>query len=114
MNILANAIDALEQDNEGRSSEEIKANPNQIKITTEVLADGRGVTIRINDNGSGIPEDIQHRIFDHMFTTKAVGKGTGLGLSIAHQIVVDKHEGKLSCNSVIGQGSEFVIELPIA
>jgi PAS domain S-box-containing protein len=83
-----------------------------LRIHTEVV-EHKGVVICIADNGSGIKADIQPRIFDPFFTTKPVGKGTGLGLSISYQIVVDKHEGKLRCNSVPGQGTQFVIELPI-
>jgi signal transduction histidine kinase len=83
-----------------------------LRIHTEVV-EHKGVVIRITDNGSGIKADIQPRIFDPFFTTKPVGKGTGLGLSISYQIVVDKHEGKLRCHSVPGQGTQFVIELPI-
>lgn len=56
---------------------------------------------------------VQSQIFDHLFTTKGVGKGTGLGLAIARQIVEETHEGKLSCNSILGKGTEFIIELPI-
>jgi two-component system, NtrC family, sensor kinase len=60
-----------------------------------------------------MPESVKQKIFEHLFTTKGVGKGTGLGLSIARQIIVEKHHGKLWCNSTLGQGTEFVIEIPI-
>jgi signal transduction histidine kinase len=69
--------------------------------------------ISIADNGVGIPQAILSKLFDPFFTTKTVGKGTGLGLSISYQIVVDRHNGKLSCNSTLGEGAEFVIEIPI-
>ncbi|HBS72265.1 MAG TPA: hybrid sensor histidine kinase/response regulator, partial [Cyanobacteria bacterium UBA11153] len=69
--------------------------------------------IRIADNGCGISEEVINRIFDPFFTTKPVGKGTGLGLSISYQIVVNRHSGKMKCNSVLGKGTEFIIELPI-
>ena len=111
MNILANAIDALEEANTGRSFKEIEANPNRITIKTSV--EDRGVKIAITDNGKGMSEEVKQKIFDHLFTTKAVGKGTGLGLAIARQIVASTHNGKLSCNSVIGEGTEFVIEIPL-
>ncbi|AKG22074.1 ATP-binding sensor histidine kinase [Calothrix sp. 336/3] len=112
MNILANAIDALDESNTGRSFEEIKANPNQIIIKTSI-ADNQ-VKISIADNGKGMSESVQEKIFDHLFTTKAVGKGTGLGLAIAKQIITETHGGKLSCNSMIGEGTEFSIELPMS
>lgn len=111
MNILANAIDALDESSVGRSFEEIEANPNQITVTTS-LADNF-VKIAIADNGKGMSESVIEKIFDHLFTTKAVGKGTGLGLAIARQIVMEKHGGTLDVNSFAGQGSEFVISIPI-
>ena len=113
MNLLANAIDALEEANQGISYEEIAANPNKITIQTEILPDGKSIAIRITDNGLGMTQEVQEKIFDHLFTTKEVGKGTGLGLSISHQIVEDKHQGKLSCCSQLGRGTEFLIVLPI-
>jgi len=111
MNILANAIDALDESNIGRNLEDIKANSNKITITTSI--ENKGVKIAIADNGKGMSEQVKQKIFDHLFTTKAVGKGTGLGLAIAKQIVESTHGGKLSCNSVIGQGTEFIIEIPV-
>jgi len=111
MNILANAIDALEESNSGRSFEDIKANPNCITITTSV--ENNFVKIAIADNGQGISESVKQKIFDHLFTTKAVGKGTGLGLAIAHQIIVEKHGGSIECNSSPGQGTEFAIFIPV-
>ncbi|WP_427156956.1 AAA family ATPase [Aliinostoc sp. HNIBRCY26] len=111
MNILANAIDALEESNHGRDCEEIKAHPNQITITTS-MAD-KYAKISITDNGKGMSAEIQQKIFDHLFTTKAVGKGTGLGLAIAKQIVEDTHCGKLTCHSVVSKCTEFLIQLPL-
>ncbi len=111
MNIFANAIDALDESNHGLSFEEIKANPNCITITTSV--ENNLVKVSITDNGKGISEEVKQKIFDHLFTTKAVGKGTGLGLAIARQIVEETHGGKLSFNSVLGQGTEFTIEIPV-
>ncbi|MBE8988749.1 ATP-binding sensor histidine kinase [Nostoc sp. LEGE 12450] len=112
MNILANAIDALDTSSEGLSFAQAQANHHQILIHTEVSSDNK-VTIRIKDNGQGMPEEIRARIFDHLFTTKEVGKGTGLGLAIARQIVEETHNGRLRCNSVLGEGTEFVIEIPV-
>ncbi|WP_392533616.1 AAA family ATPase [Nostoc sp. C117] len=111
MNLIANAIDAFEESNAGRSYAEIQANPNWIKITT--LQSDKYVKICIADNGQGISEAVKQKIFDHLFTTKEVGKGTGLGLAIAKSIVVEKHHGSLDVNSTPGKGSEFVITLPI-
>ncbi|MEH2029847.1 MAG: response regulator [Nostoc sp.] len=111
MNLLANAIDALDEFNHGRSFEEIKANPNCITITTSV--ENTRVKIAILDNGKGMNEKVKSKIFDHLFTTKAVGKGTGLGLAIARQIVELTHGGKLGFNSVLGEGTEFIIEIPV-
>ncbi len=83
-----------------------------IWICTEVR-DGNRAVIRIKDNGVGMTEDVQHKVFDPFFTTKPIGKGTGLGLSISYQIVVEKHGGKLQCISAPGQGTEFIINIPI-
>ncbi len=109
MNILSNAIDVLEE-SLANNFEQL-TNP-QIQICTEVI-NRNCVAIRISDNGKGIPPAIRAKLFDPFFTTKDVGKGTGLGLSISYQIVVDRHGGKLSCNSIPGQGAEFVIEIPV-
>ncbi len=113
MNLLANAIDALEESNSERNYIEIETNPNQLLIQTILTKDKNHVLIRIKDNGVGMSDDVQQKIFDHLFTTKPVGQGTGLGLSIARQIIVEKHGGTLEVNSASGQGSEFVITLPI-
>lgn len=91
----------------------MQADHQQILIHTEVSSDQRLVAIRIRDNGQGMPEEIRARIFDHQFTTKEVGKGTGLGLAIARQIVEETHDGRLSCNFVLGR-TEFVIEIPVS
>ncbi|MEH2265587.1 trifunctional serine/threonine-protein kinase/ATP-binding protein/sensor histidine kinase [Nostoc sp.] len=111
MNLIANAIDALDESNTGRRFEEIKANPNCITITTSV--ETNLVKIAIMDNGKGMSEQVKSKVFDHLFTTKAVGKGTGLGLAIARQIVEETHGGKLSFNSVLGEGTEFIIEISV-
>ncbi|MBD2410833.1 serine/threonine protein kinase [Nostoc calcicola FACHB-389] len=111
MNLMANAIDALDESNHGRNFEQIKANPNRITITTSI--EKNLVEIAIMDNGKGMSEQVKSKVFDHLFTTKAVGKGTGLGLAIARQIVESIHGGKLSFNSVMGEGTEFIIEIPV-
>ncbi len=112
MNIISNAIDALNSYNQGRSTEEQAINPATITIRTERSADNQ-VMIRISDNGPGMTEQVRQRLFDPFFTTKPIGQGTGLGLSISHQIVVERHRGKLSCHSKPAQGTEFRIEIPV-
>ena len=112
MNLLANAIDALEESNVGRGFNEIAVNPNRITICTDVMGEDY-ITIQITDNGTGMPEEVKKQIFDHLFTTKGVGKGTGLGLAIAHQIVVEKHGGTIEVKSESGVGTEFYIILPV-
>ena len=111
LNILANAIDALEESNQGCSYQDIEKNINRITIHIEAMTEK--ILIRIRDNGPGMSEQVKARIFESMFTTKGVGKGTGLGLAIARQIVEEKHGGLLTCNSQLGKGTEFVITLPI-
>ncbi|MEH2147316.1 trifunctional serine/threonine-protein kinase/ATP-binding protein/sensor histidine kinase [Nostoc sp.] len=111
MNLLANAIDALEQYNTEHSLEAILANPNCITIQTRVAESGQHVLIKIADNGVGMSPEVKQKVFDHLFTTKPVGKGTGLGLAIARQIVVEAHGGLLSCTSEVGKGTEFVIQI---
>ncbi|CBN58836.1 MULTISPECIES: sensor histidine kinase [Kamptonema] len=130
MNIIANAIDAIEESNQGYSYEEIKANSKVITIKTELgnresqignddNRDERArllyphAIIRISDNGLGMPESVRENIFNPFFTTKQVGVGTGLGLSISWSIVVEKHGGRIDCISNPENGSEFIIEIPI-
>jgi len=112
MNILANAIDALEQSVVASQEKEQPTPYPQIEIRTQVVEDNQ-VAIAIRDNGPGIPESVISQLFDPFFTTKPVGKGTGLGLSISYQIVVQKHHGRLQCQSVPGQGTLFLIAIPI-
>ncbi len=114
MNILTNAIDALEEDNKQRLSEDIKNHPSIIWICTQVLADCNQVIILIGDNGPGMTQEVKQKIFDPFFTTKPIGQGTGLGMSISYQIVVEKHGGQLDCISAPGQGTVFLISLPIS
>ena len=146
MNLLTNAIDALEEklrgqqlytiDNQSQTATELS--PTIIISTGVVGRDCSGsvlapypslrespkatesperahshIFIRIADNGVGMTQKTQQQLFDPFFTTKAVGRGTGLGLAISYQIVVDKHGGQLRCNSIPGQGAEFVVEIPI-
>jgi GAF domain-containing protein len=107
MNIISNAIDALESDT---------AN-SLITISTSIfsLANHQEpwAMIKISDNGPGIPDQVRSHIFDPFFTTKPVGKGTGLGLSISYKIVVEKHGGKIDCISQPGQGTQFLIKIPV-
>ncbi len=122
MNILVNAIDAIEEARNRRTT--TKEPPNEalatqiadclaaiITIRTQSSDDG-WITIRISDNGLGMPEEVRKHLFDPFFTTKPVGQGTGLGMSISHQIVVEKHQGRLECYSTLGKGTEFIITIP--
>ena len=111
MNLLGNAIDALEESNARLSYQEIEKNPNRICLQTE-KKEGR-IIVRISDNGKGMTEEIKARIFEQGFTTKPVGKGTGLGMAIARQIVEEKHGGAIACLSELGNGTEFIVSLPL-
>nr|WP_083637059.1 response regulator [Leptolyngbya sp. 'hensonii'] len=117
MNILNNAIDAVEEAMVYRSvrilGKEADLTPPTIRICT-ALTEHEHIAIRIADSGLGMPEEIKRRIFEPFFTTKPAGKGTGLGLSISHQIVAEKHQGNLECYSIPGQGTEFVIRIPMS
>jgi signal transduction histidine kinase len=106
MNILANAIDALEE----QFAQDAKAQP---RIHIRSIAEKSSIRIEIADNGTGIPESTQKKLFDPFFTTKPVGKGTGLGMSISYQIIVDRHGGQIYCDSTLGEGTKFTIELPL-
>jgi signal transduction histidine kinase len=108
MNILSNAIDALEDKDKERQETDWWP---EIKIKTQITNNDY-VAIRIMDNGTGIPEHIKHKIFDPFFTTKPVGKGTGLGMSISYQIITEKHQGSLECFSTPGKGTDFLIAIP--
>ncbi|MEP0755241.1 trifunctional serine/threonine-protein kinase/ATP-binding protein/sensor histidine kinase [Trichocoleus sp. Lan] len=140
MNLLANAIDTLEEvmnngsktigdyqeiaqasclssweRKEQNSLNQLRVSDYQlptIRIRTCVVDESR-VLITIADNGPGMTEEVKKRIFDPFFTTKPIGKGTGLGLAISYQIVVEKHGGQLQCFSTLGQGTEFIVEIPI-
>lgn len=111
MNLIGNAIDALEEIQTKAENFRPNFSPT-IWIRTEVSACDH-ITVRIADNGPGITEEAKVQLFDPFFTTKPIGKGTGLGLSISYHIVVEKHKGTLQCESVLGQGTEFAIEIPV-
>ncbi|MEZ2226111.1 MAG: AAA family ATPase [Microcoleus sp.] len=113
MNLLGNAIDALNESNADRTYDEIESCPNTIEIRT-CIQEGTTLAISIIDNGCGMTPEVRSKLLEPFFTTKPAGKGTGLGLSISHSIVAEKHGGTLKCNSTPGAGSEFVIEIPIS
>ncbi|NEQ55740.1 MAG: HAMP domain-containing histidine kinase, partial [Leptolyngbya sp. SIO3F4] len=110
MNLLVNAIDALEESNRGKTYEEIQINPNQITLKTTCV--DNQIVIHVKDNGTGMSEDVQKRMFDHLYTTKEVGKGTGLGLTIVKQIIEEVHGGSIRTASKVGEGTEFILSLP--
>lgn len=112
MNIISNAIDAINELSRQKEFSQLKGEP-QIIIHTAINDNQTAVVVRIKDNGVGMSEEVKTKVFDSHFTTKPVGDGTGLGLCIAHQIVVENHGGKLWCESILGQGSEFILELPL-
>ena len=106
LNLIVNAAHAI-----GDVVDTHAGNKGRIVVTTN--SDGRAVEIRISDNGAGVPEDIQQRIFDPFFTTKEIGKGTGQGLAIARSVVVDQHGGDLTLQSTPGEGTTFIVRLPL-
>ncbi|MFB2768206.1 response regulator [Pelatocladus sp. BLCC-F211] len=123
MHLLNNAIDALDESNVNSQLSMVKDSElltmdfglltkPQIHIRT-MLTNSNTVKICIADNGPGVSKSVRSRMFDPFFTTKPPGKGSGLGLAISYQIVVQKHQGKLTCNSLAGQGTEFIIEIPL-
>ena len=112
MNLLSNALDAMEEAIQKRVQNQLPPQVSLIRIGTQVTADQQA-QITITDNAGGIPKSVQSRIFDPFFTTKSIGKGTGLGLSISYQIVTEKHHGKMWCDSTPGEGSKFILEIPI-
>ncbi|MEB3281642.1 MAG: ATP-binding protein [Lyngbya sp.] len=112
MNILSNAIDAIEDAQSSLSLQEIQSNPGCIRIKTQRIPDN-WIQILIADNGRGMSQEVRSCLFDPFFTTKPIGKGTGLGLSISYQVVVEKHKGKIECDSILGKGTEFKILIPL-
>ncbi|MFM2430089.1 MAG: hypothetical protein RLZZ511_1302 [Cyanobacteriota bacterium] len=113
MNILANAIDAIDEGvREGQFNHQ--KSPPEITITIHPSDDQSVMVIKIQDNGPGMPESVQAKIFERLFTTKEIGKGTGLGLSIVQEIIKDKHGGSITVESTLDIGTSFVITLPLA
>jgi signal transduction histidine kinase len=113
MNILNNAIDAIEHKKNQQSHEQVETNNYKIIIKTSVI-DTNLIEITIKDNGIGMSAEVQQQIFNPFFTTKPVGKGTGMGMSISYQIITQKHGGKLNCISIPNQGTEIIIQIPIS
>ncbi|MGB3536111.1 MAG: ATP-binding protein [Microcoleaceae cyanobacterium] len=134
MNLIANAIDAIEDNDKNTKPPKIWIRTQVRNLSTQEqesldinfpkinnnasdssLMSGQSqcISIQIIDNGSGIPPEIQSQIFNNFFTTKPVGKGTGLGLTISHQIVTQRHQGKLNLKSTVGEGTEFEVVLPL-
>ncbi len=109
MNLIANAIDALEERRQVPSEQ----SPDRDCITITTATQGDTVQILVGDNGPGMAEGVRSRVFDHLFTTKPVGQGTGLGLSIVYQIVTEKHLGRVEVRSEPDQGTTFVVTLPV-
>ena len=106
LNLIVNAVHAISEKINGSSNE-------KGTITLQTGVNGEWVEIRVRDTGSGIPKGVQAKIFDPFFTTKEVGKGTGQGLSIARSVIVDKHGGSLTFETAVGQGTTFIIRLPL-
>ena len=122
MNLLSNAIDAIETQPSPRvitirtslgTGDWGLGTGNWEEESQSLIPNSQYVVIQIADNGSGISEEVLHKIFDPFFTTKPVGSGTGLGLSISHQIVVEKHGGQLSCVSAPGEGTKMIVKIPV-
>ena len=111
MNILANAIDAIDELSVKQKLEQNELNSSRITIRTSMV--DQFIEIAIADSGGGIPEAIQPQIFNPFFTTKPIGKGTGMGLSISYQIICDQHHGQLNFSSIPGKPTEFAILIPI-
>jgi signal transduction histidine kinase len=106
LNMIINSAQAIAE-KMGNGS----AQKGTINISTGVQGDF--VEIRVSDSGNGIREDIMPKIFDPFFTTKEVGKGTGQGLAISHSVIVKKHGGTIDFESKPGEGTTFIIKLPI-
>lgn len=109
MNVLTNAIDALDKATDHR----FETAPEQICIRTTAVLEKGWIEIAITDSGPGMTQSVIDKIFDPFFTTKPVGKGTGIGLSISYQIITERHQGKFGCDSQPGEGTEFSIQIPI-
>lgn len=109
MNILSNAIDALENQPERRKIM-IRTSLINHKPTSPIA---QSIVVKISDNGLGMTDEVRQKIFNPFFTTKPVGSGRGLGLSISYQIVVDQHQGEISCGSILGRGTTFIVKIPV-
>jgi len=106
LNLLVNSAHAI--------ADVVQGTGKKGTIQVHTQAEGSTVLITISDTGGGIPEAIFERIFDPFFTTKEVGRGTGQGLAIARSVVVDRHRGKLTFESKLGEGTTFYVRLPVA
>ena len=106
LNMIVNAAHAI--------VERHGAEKGTITVTTASIDDGEAVQVTISDNGAGIAEENRHRIFEQFFTTKEVGRGTGQGLAIAYQMVADEHHGEINLDSKVGEGTTFIITLPMS
>ncbi len=107
LNLIVNAVHAI-ADALGENGEE------KGKITIRTRQIGDWVEIRVSDTGAGIPEAIRDRIFDPFFTTKMVGRGTGQGLAVSRSVIVEKHGGQLAFETSVGEGTTFIVRLPIS
>ncbi|MGP1382290.1 MAG: sensor histidine kinase [Thainema sp.] len=112
MHLLMNAIDAIDEKIDRKDISQAYFEP-QIRIRTNWVAEHQEVVVHIVDNGVGMFPQVQQQIFNQFFTTKPIGQGTGLGLSISYQIVVERHQGQLWCSSEFGQGTEFMVKIPL-
>jgi signal transduction histidine kinase len=112
MNIFSNALDALKEREKHYDEATLEQSRSQIHITTQRHGTDH-VQVCINDNGLGMPKEVQQRIFDPFFTTKPVGKGTGMGMSISYQIICEKHRGLIWCESTPDKGTTFWLQIPI-
>lgn len=113
MNILANAIDELDEASQLSTIEALKQTPQRITVTSELSPDRQWAIVRFQDNGRGMAAPLQSKIFEHLFTTKPVGKGTGLGLTLSRQIIEERHGGRLTVESIEGEGTTFSVALPL-
>lgn len=116
MNLISNAIDAIEESfthHDKSPREPLLRTKDKGEIIIKTTLKNSAVEIKISDNGRGMEQEVISRIFEPFYTTKPLGKGTGLGLSISHQIVVEKHNGQLTCDSSPQKGTQFVIRIPL-
>ncbi|GLH71965.1 hypothetical protein GETHLI_04670 [Geothrix limicola] len=107
LNLIVNAAHAIESALGGAGSGVLG------QITIKTRRQGDEVEVMVSDNGTGIPESVQARMFEPFYTTKPVGKGTGQGLAIAHAVIVEKHQGRIEVRSEVGRGTTFILHLPL-